>query len=277
MNTPSKATKKQQKPSPVDEAKGLTSSNPASVLLPMDEPFVRKRISRKTKIKLAIVAFWVVALVVYLACDLIFHGPLMTLLSNREILVHAVQSAGIFGPLLYIILQIVQTVVAPIPGQLVGSVGGFLFGGWGILWTTIGSLIGYFIVFVLSRQFGRPLLEKIFKKSIIAKFDFILNGKGTAFILFAIFLLPGFPDDLVCYMAGLTNLPISQLMILVTLGRLPTIVLTNFFGAGLGEDNMTMVAIIALLTVVVLGLVVWQRERIMKFLKNKSGDPEKPH
>ena len=240
--------------------------------LASDKPLVRKRISRKTKIKLIIAALWLVALAVYLAWDIIFYGPLSTLLSNRDILVQAVASSGPFAPLLYITLQIVQTVVAPIPGQIVGSVGGFLFGWWGILWTTIGSLIGYFIVFLLSRQFGRPLLEKIFKKSVIEKFDFILSGKGTSLILFAIFLLPGFPDDLVCYMAGLTNLPISRLMILVTLGRFPTIILTNYFGAGLGGDNLPFVIAIAALTVVVLALVVWQRERIMKFLRRQSGE-----
>ncbi len=251
----------------VPEEQVQSGSTPG--LLPLDEPLLRKRIARKTKIKVAIVALLIAALMLYLILDVALHGPLMSLLSNRDKLVESVQSFGPFAPLLYILLQMVQTVVAPIPGQIVGSVGGFLFGPWGILWTTIGSLIGCWIVFLLARRFGRPLLEKIFKKSVITKFDFILEAKSASLILFAIFLLPGFPDDVVCYLAGLTKLSIKRLMILVTLGRLPTIILTNYLGAGIGE-NFTMVAIVALLGVIILGIGIWQRERIIGFLKKTS-------
>ena len=108
--------------------------------------------------------------------------------------------------------------------------------------------------------------SKIFKKSVIKKFDFILESKGTALVLFAIFLLPGFPDDLVCYMAGLTKLPIPQLMLLVGLGRLPTVILTNYIGAGL-TNNIGLVIAASAIGIAALGLVVWQRERIIKFLK----------
>lgn len=236
----------------------------------------KQHISRKTKIKIALLSLAIAAFLIYLILDVALGGPLMSLLSNRDELVAAVEGFGPFGPLLYIILQVTQTVVAPIPGQIVGSVGGFLFGPWGILWTTIGSLIGYWIVFVLARHYGRPLLEKIFKKSVISKFDFILSAKSASLILFAIFLLPGFPDDVVCYVAGLTSLPIPQLMAIVTLGRLPTIIMTNFVGAGI-SDNFGLVAAISVITVIFLGLVIWKREKIINLLKRDSDDkPQSP-
>lgn len=238
-------------------------------IIPSDTPFLRKNISRATKIKIAIFTMAITALIGYLIFDVAFHGPLTTLLSNRDQLVASVESFGIFAPLLYIVLQILQTVAAPIPGQIVGSVGGFLFGPWGILWTTIGTLIGCWIVFKIARRFGRPLLEKIFKKSIIDKFDFILDSKSTSLILFAIFLLPGFPDDAVCYIAGLTKVPISRLVVLVALGRLPTIVMTNYLGAGITE-NLPMVAAVAIISVIILGLAVWQREKILSLLKGEK-------
>lgn len=242
--------------------------------MPNKSSFLKKRISRSTKLKIVLVSLIVAAIMIYLILDIALHGPLMSLLSNRDELVASVESFGPFGPLLYIILQITQTVVAPIPGQIVGSVGGFLFGPWGIIWTTIGSLIGYWIVFILARHYGRPLLEKIFKKSIIDKFDFILNSKSSSLVLFAIFLLPGFPDDVVCYIAGLTNLPIRRLMAIVTLGRLPTIIITNFIGAGI-SDNLGAVAAISIVSVLFIGLIVWKREKILAFLKSDSQDPPK--
>lgn len=234
-----------------------------------DESLVKKRISRQTKLKVTVVAITIAALVIYLILDIALEGPLTSLLMNRDQLVASVQSWGIFAPLLYILLQIAQTVAAPIPGQLVGSVGGFLFGPWGILWTLIGSLIGCWIVFKLARRFGRPLLEKIFKKSVIAKFDFILEAKSASFILFAIFLLPGFPDDVVCYIAGLTKVPIPKLMLLVGLGRLPTIIMTNYLGAGL-SDNLGLVAVTAVAGIAILSLVVWKRGWIMRVLKGEK-------
>lgn len=230
---------------------------------------LKERISRRTLIKVAAATVVVIAIIGYLAWDIIAKGPLMTLLTNRDQLVTAVNSWGPFAPLLYILLQVLQTVAAPIPGQIVGSIGGFLFGPWGILWTSIGTLIGCWIVFKIARRFGRPLLEKLFKKSAIDKFDFIINAKSSSLILFMIFLLPGFPDDIICYIAGLTKLSIKRLMTIVILGRFPVIVLTNYIGAEVGT-NFVMVAIVALLAVIILGLGVWQRERIMTFLKRDT-------
>ncbi len=250
-------------------------SNPSPNSLPLAEPPLKKRISRRTLIKLAVATLLVVIILGYLAWDIIAGGPLMTLLTNREQLIEAVNSWGPFAPILYILLQVLQTVAAPIPGQIVGGIGGFIFGPWGILWTTIGTLIGCWIVFKIARRFGRPLLEKLFKKSAIEKFDFIINAKSASLILFAIFLLPGFPDDIVCYIAGLTNLSIKRLMAIVALGRFPVIVLTNYIGAEVGT-NFVMVVLVALLAVVILAIGIWQRERIMSFLKREASS-EKTH
>lgn len=246
-----------------------------AVLEAADESPVRQKLSAKTKFKIFVTALVLLLLVVYIGWDVIFNGPLMQFISNREKLIESVSRLGVFGPLLYIVLQAIQIVVAPIPGQVVGSVGGFLFGGWGVLWTTIGSVIGYYLVIKIARRFGRPLVEKIFKKSAVEKFDFILNGQGTAMVIFAIFLLPGFPDDMVCYLGGLTNLPMKKLMLIILLGRIPTIVLTNYFGAGIGGDNLAFVAGIAVITVIVIGVVIWKREWIMAKMRGKKNETKK--
>lgn len=235
-----------------------------------EESPVRRRLAQGTKIKLVVTAIIILVAIIYLGWDVIFNGPLMQFISNRDKLIEAVHKLGAFGPLLYIVLQAVQIVVAPIPGQVVGSVGGFLFGGWGVLWTAIGSLIGYYLVIRIARHFGRPLIEKVFKKSAVDKFDFVLNGQGTTMVLFAIFLLPGFPDDMVCYLAGLTRLSTKKLMLIIFLGRIPTIVLTNYFGAGIGGDNLALLSGIAVVSVIIIGIAVWKRDWIMKKLKGNK-------
>lgn len=251
-------------PSSVPE-KTTTSTN-TKPTLPINEPPVKQTIQRKTVVKFIIFGVVIIALLGYVAWDVIAKGPLTRLLSSRDELVSLMNSLGPWAPLLYIALQILQVVVAPIPGQIVGGVGGFLFGHWGILWTTIGSFIGFWLVFLIARKFGRPLLEKIFKKSVIDKFDFIINAKGAALIIFAIFLLPGFPDDVVCYLAGLTQLSMKKLMLVSILGRFPTIVLTNYIGMGAG-GNIGLVVALSLVAVLIMGLVAWKREQIIAFLK----------
>lgn len=237
--------------------------------LPVGETPLKKKISRSTIIKFVILGAVILAVLVYLAWDVLTKGPIMQLLSNRDELVKVMNDFGPWAPFFYVALQILQVVVAPVPGQIVGGVGGFLFGHWGILWTTIGSFIGFWLVFSIARKFGRPLIEKIFKKPAVEKFDFIINAKGSALIIFAIFLLPGFPDDLVCYIAGLTKLSMKKLMLISILGRFPTIVITNYIGMGL-NGNIGLVAALSLLAVVVVGLATWQRERIMTFLKRDN-------
>lgn len=230
----------------------------------------KKKIARETKIKAAIIAGLVILLFLYIIFDAIFNGPVSRFLGNREEIIATVQSLGVFGPIVFILIQTLQTVFAPIPGQVTGAVGGYLFGWWGILWTLIGSVIGYLIVFLLSRRFGRPLLEKFFKKEALKKFDFITTNKHAAFALFMIFLLPGLPDDMVCYLAGLTNIPIKNLIVLITIGRLPSIVATNYIGAGFGRENLTPVIIATIATVIVL-IIGWiYREKIVTYLKNKK-------
>lgn len=227
----------------------------------------RKRISKKAKIQIAVISIAVLAIAGYLVWDIVCQGPLVQLFTNRERLTEIVRGSGVLAPVIYILLEIAQTIIAPIPGNIVGFIGGYIFGWWGVLWTVIGSGLGFLLVFWLSRRFGRPFVEKFVKKELLQKFDFVFGEHG-AFILFMIFLIPGLPDDIVCYLAGLTEIPIKKLMIMIMLGRLPSIVVTNYLGVGLESGNLVGVTAIAVITVVILGIIYWQQETILKLLKN---------
>ena len=222
-----------------------------------DRPPTKKqsrRLSTGAKVKIVILALLVFATITYIIWDVVTNGPLTQLFQNRDELA-----------IVYVLLQIAQTVFAPIPGNVVGGIGGFLFGWWGILWTLIGSMIGFWIVFVLSRRFGRPLVEKVIQRENLEKFDFII-GKRAPVVLFVIFLIPGLPDDIVAYIAGLTEVKIKNLVLLAIIGRLPSIVVTNYIGMGLGMGNVRLIGLITLGVVLVLALIVWQRERIMRWI-----------
>lgn len=229
----------------------------------------KKNLSKKTKLKLALAVTVVLIILAYLIWDVVADGPLTTLFSNRQKLIDFVESVGLFGPVIFILLQVLQTIVAPIPANVVGLIGGLIFGWWGVLWTTIGLAIGSFVVFIISRTFGQPLVEKIFKKDVIKRFDFLVESNGSL-AFFIIFLIPGLPDDIVCYLAGLTKIPISKLMLMIVVGRMPAIIMTNMLGNGVGAWSSEVVFGLATACVLVLILLFVFRERVMKFIRKFS-------
>jgi uncharacterized membrane protein YdjX (TVP38/TMEM64 family) len=225
-----------------------------------------KKIFRK---KVAAILIAVLLLAVLIAAIVIWHEPIFSFFTNKEAIKDFIRSAGVFGPALFILLQIAQVVIAPIPGQLTGFVGGYLFGFSGLFLTVIGSTIGFLIVFILARRFGRPLIEKLFKKKTIAKFDYVTKSKGS-FLLFLIFLLPTFPDDLIAYLAGMTKIPIKKLVLVSVVGRFPGYLILNLTGDGLANENIRPIIAIVITTVVILAIAYWQRRWLARFVKAKN-------
>ena len=138
------------------------------------------------------------------------------------------------GPLSFvgfIILQAIQVIAAPIPGEVTGFIGGYLYGiVIGIVLSTIGLTIGSWVAFTLSRVLGRPFVEKFIKKKTIERYDYLLHHKG-AFLVFLLFLIPGFPKDSLCYILGLGHLTTKEFLIISTVGRFAGTVLLTLGGS----------------------------------------------
>lgn len=156
-------------------------------------------------------------------------------ISKKKIL-HFLDSLGPWSFAGFIFLQAFQVVAAPVPGDVTGFLGGFLYGPvLGIVLSTIGLTIGSYAAFALSKTFGRPFAEKFAPKSAMDRFDYLLHHKG-AFIVFLLFLIPGFPKDCLCYILGLGHLSTMEFLVISTTGRLfGTVLLTlegNFIRLG---------------------------------------------
>ncbi|MDR0591544.1 MAG: VTT domain-containing protein [Candidatus Nomurabacteria bacterium] len=224
----------------------------------------RRKVNRKT---IAIVILSAVILALLTALSIVFGDDLFELFNNASAVKDFVSSTGAFGPLVYVLLQVVQVVVAPIPGQVVGIIGGYLFGWWGFLLSMIGGCLGYYIIFRISRRFGRPLIEKVFKKEQVKKFDYVTESNGPL-LLFLIFLLPAFPDDMICYLAGLTKAPIKNLMLAAVFGRIPGFLVANLAGMGLGTNNLSLIVVTAIGTLIAIGIGYWQRDWLNRFVRS---------
>jgi uncharacterized membrane protein YdjX (TVP38/TMEM64 family) len=208
--------------------------------------------------------------VVLLVAALLWGQPLMDALGNREQAKQLIESAGIFGPLVFILIQIAQVVVAPLPGQVSGLVGGYLFGVIpGTIYSLIGATVGFLIIFAMARKLGRPFVERYFSKELIGKFDYITKSKGTL-ALFIIFLLPAFPDDLICYLAGLSKIPIRKLLLVSIAGRLPGYLILSMTGSGLSYENMNPIIITLAAALILFGLAFWQRAWLQGLTKSSD-------
>lgn len=146
---------------------------------------------------------------------------------NKKRMAQFLDSLGPLSVVVFVSLQIAQVVAAPVPGEVTGILGGYMFGKFfGILLSTIGLTLGSYVAFLLARTFGRPLIEKFIPKSTMQRFDYLLHHKG-AFLVFLLFLIPGFPKDWLCYILGLGHMTTTQFLVIGGTGRLfGTILLT---------------------------------------------------
>lgn len=203
------------------------------------------------KSMLKIIIPTVIGLAIVIVVSAFNWDAIVGFFQNTDAIKRTVQDAGPWGPIVFMGVQFLQILIAPIPGQAVGLLAGALFGPWlGVLYSMIGAVLGFTTVFVLAKLLGRPFVERFVKQEDLTKFDGLTKNAGP-FVLFLIFLLPGFPDDIICYIAGLSNLPIRTLVLVSLAGRLPGYLAASFIGAGIGDANVRLIVGI----VVALGLL----------------------
>lgn len=159
-------------------------------------------------------------------------GPaLYRYLSDREAIQSWVASLGPWGPLGSILLNAAQVLLAPIPGQIFGLANGYLYGvARGTLYSWIGVQLGSALAMGLARYLGRPLVARLVGPVRLDRWDHLARERGPAFFLL-VFLLPLLPDDLVCFVIGLSPLSIPYMLTLAGLGRLPGLIVASWVGA----------------------------------------------
>lgn len=172
-----------------------------------------------------------------------------------------VRGFGLLGPVVLVVLQAAQVVVAPVPGQVLAVVSGYLYGPWfGTLYNVIGITIGSTIAFWLSRRYGRSYVERIAHEEVLAAFD-ALDDTHVGGILFGCFLVPGLPDDVICFLGGLSDLSLRRFVVIAVVGRTPSFFLVNVLGSSLwaGRLGVSLGVSAALVVLSLLGYLLWNR------------------
>lgn len=211
-----------------------------------EENNVKEKLPTKTSEKIR----FILSVLVFLAfVPLTIWGiPKVMALSDpvaRENLQQYFASKGIGGWLIFLAVQILQVVVAMIPGEPIEICAGLLYGPvWGTLSCMLGILIGSLIVYALVKKLGMPIVSVFIDPDRLQNLWFVRDESRFEKIAFLLFFIPGTPKDLLTWAAGLLKINPLRFFLFSTIARLPSILTSTLAGASLITGDFITMALI---------------------------------
>jgi len=212
------------------------------------------------------------AIIIWLvAADAAIIRFTVRLYQDKKFLKDTVRSWGWMAPLVFIAIQALQVIISPIPGEITGPVGGALFGTWlGLLYSTIGLTVGTLFCFWVGRKWGEPLVRPWLSEHHWNQVNFVLEAEG-AIICFILYLIPGFPKDIVSYLFGISPMPFWLFAVVSTVARIPGTWISSYFGAHVAEQQyIYAIAFMAIVIALCLPLYYYRASLIKRFHKPRS-------
>jgi len=216
----------------------------------------------------ALVSLILAALLIFVVWLVVTDSPTVRLLvrlyRDKQFLKDTVASWGWAAPVVFIVIQALQVIISPFPGEITGPVGGALFGTWwGLVYSSIGLTIGTLICFAIGRKWGEPLVRPWLSEHNWNRLNFIVEAEG-AIICFILYLVPGFPKDIISYLFGISPMPFWLFAVVSTVGRLPGTWISSYFGANVAERQyLYAIAFLAVVVAICLPLYYY-RDRIIE-------------
>lgn len=141
-----------------------------------------------------------------------------------------IEQLGLSGRVLFVGLMAVNTTLPVIPLGLLNVLGVLVFGfPVGVTLNIIGTLLGTVTNFLLGRKFGEDFVLSFISDAQYAKYLGLLDqGKRFERILFAGLLLPFFPDDIFCMIAGLTKMSFERFLAIICFCRPISVFIYSF-------------------------------------------------
>ncbi|HKW95092.1 MAG TPA: VTT domain-containing protein [Methylomirabilota bacterium] len=196
---------------------------------------------------------------------------LVRLYHDQFFLKRTLRRWGILAPVVFMALQALQVIIAPIPGDLTGILGGYLFGEWlGLFYSTIGLAVGSITAFGVGRWVGSRYVRTLVSPATWEKLGFIVEAEG-AILCFVIYLIPGLPKDVVCYLFGMSPMPLWVFALVSTLGRMPGTWVLSAQGAQTAEGNYVHVVLLTALVAAIGVPLYYYRNRIVGWVRGRNG------
>lgn len=234
--------------------------------------FLKKSKQFLFKLFLLIIAFlFAITLSLYLLKSTGFLDKFSSVEGFREY----VSSFGNFAVVLFIILQFLQVVVLPIPSFITVGAGVLLFGPLkGAIFSSIGIILGSLVAFFIGKTFGVKVAKWLVGKETLNKGLKLIEGKDKIIITF-MFLFPFFPDDVICFIAGITTMSPIYFTIMIFITRIITIFLSSYSLNGNIIPYNTwwgiLIWILLFALVVLITILIYKHgEKIERFFKRKK-------
>ncbi len=207
----------------------------------------------------------VLGLLVYASIKL---GPTATKLLGRPDDFRAfIGRYGAASALVYILVQMLQVVVAVIPGEIAQVAGGYAFGtALGTVYSLTGIAAGTLVAFFLARLVGFAVVRILVPAKSLEKFEFLINNPRFEMALFVLFLVPGIPKDTLVYVAGLTPVTPWKFLLISLAARFPGIWGSAYIGAHLQQKEYLPVWIMSGLALALFVVGLLTREKIVTAL-----------
>ena len=227
-----------------------------------------------TKVRWIISGVIFAGLVGYCAWLVLTDAPayqfLVHLYVDKRFLKQTLREWGVLAPVIFIGLQALQVIIAPIPGELTGILGGYLFGEWlGLFYSTIGLTVGSVAAFAVGRWLGAHYVQRLVSPDTWRKMGFIVEAEG-AILCFIIFLIPGLPKDMTCYLFGLSPMPFWIFALVSTLGRIPGTWILSAQGAHTASGDYVEVILLTAVVVAVALPLYYYRNRLVEWFRRKQ-------
>lgn len=222
---------------------------------------------------------WIVAavcaglLVVYWFRMPLFYSlhQIYAVLTDRQRVTAFVASFGTAAPLVFMAIQIAQVILAPIPGEATGFIGGYLFGAFkGCFYSTIALSLGSWINFAIGRYLGKRWVRGVIPEDKLEKFDHRLRHQGIL-VVFVFFLFPGFPKDYLCLFLGVSTIPMRVFLLMATVGRIPGTLMLSLQGALVFEKNYLIFCLVVSINLLAVYLGYRYRQAIYQWVEKING------
>jgi uncharacterized membrane protein YdjX (TVP38/TMEM64 family) len=197
-------------------------------------------------------------------------GGLMTAyrwISDRDQVEQFIGAFGNGAPVVFMALQVLQVILAPIPGEATGFIGGYLFGTIkGFVYSSVALAVGSWINFSIGRYLGSRYIRRWLPAGKLARFDHLLNRQGII-VLLILFVFPGFPKDYLCLFLGITAVPLKAFLLIASLGRMPGTLMLSVQGEFVFQKNYALFAVVLGVTVLAAFLSIRYRETIYRWME----------
>ncbi len=209
---------------------------------------------------------------------ILFGKQMMAVLTKPEAVKAYVESKGAYGVIVYLLIQILQVIIAVIPGEPIQIAGGYLFGtAGGFALAVVGIMAGSALAFGIARKFGIGIVRLFVNEEKLLHHKQRLESRKGKAVLFLLFLIPGVPKDLLIYAAGLTPIAFRKFFPIYFFARLPAMFGASFMGAQLGQSNYMGFIIIGVIATVLLVLgYVFKDSLINRLSRTKNKDCKSP-